>query len=78
LSRGSTRETLERPTPARRQERALSQDDHSVAWHDLSMEGDPSDYAVGGGYRLDQLGWLQFERLASLVLEAEAGLPDLD
>ena len=42
------------------------------------MERDPSDYSVGGGYRLDQLGWLQFERLASLVLEAEAGLPDLD
>jgi hypothetical protein len=30
------------------------------------------------GYRLDELGWLQFERLASLVLEAEAGLEDLD
>jgi hypothetical protein len=29
-------------------------------------------------YRLDELGWLQFERLASLVLEAEAGLRDLD
>jgi hypothetical protein len=29
------------------------------------------------GYRLDRLGWLQFERLASLVLEAEAGLRDL-
>jgi uncharacterized protein (DUF1778 family) len=31
-----------------------------------------------GGYRLDRLGWLQFERLASLVLEAEAGLRELD
>jgi hypothetical protein len=30
------------------------------------------------GYRLDQLGWLQFERLGVLVLEAEAGLRDLD
>ena len=28
-------------------------------------------------YRVDELGWLQFERLASLVLEAEAGLRDL-
>jgi hypothetical protein len=30
------------------------------------------------GYQLDGLGWLQFERLATLVLEAEAGLRDLD
>jgi hypothetical protein len=29
-------------------------------------------------YRLDQLGWLQFEQLASLVVEAEAGLRSLD
>jgi hypothetical protein len=28
-------------------------------------------------YDLDQLGWLQFERLCSLFLEAEAGLADL-
>lgn len=28
-------------------------------------------------YRLDELGWLQFDRLCSLVLEAEAGLSDL-
>ena len=28
-------------------------------------------------YRLDDLGWLQFDRLCSLVLEAEAGLGDL-
>ena len=34
--------------------------------------------AYGEGYRLDQLGWLQFERLVSLILEAEAGLGDLD
>src|ERR1700689_2902381 len=31
----------------------------------------------GSAYRLDQLGWLQFDRLAALVLEAEAGLSDL-
>lgn len=31
-----------------------------------------------GRYRLDELGWLQFERLAALVLEADAGLHDLD
>lgn len=31
-----------------------------------------------GDYRLDRLGWLQFERLASLALEAETGLRDLD
>jgi hypothetical protein len=29
-------------------------------------------------YRLDELGWLQFDRLASLMLEQEAGLSDLD
>jgi hypothetical protein len=34
------------------------------------MTGSPS-------YRLDELGWLQFDRLGSLVLEAEAGLTDL-
>lgn len=28
-------------------------------------------------YRLDELGWLQFDRLCSLVLEVEAGLLDL-
>ncbi len=28
-------------------------------------------------YRLDELGWLQFDRLCSLVLEADAGLSDL-
>jgi hypothetical protein len=28
-------------------------------------------------YRLDQLGWLQFKRVCSLVLEADAGLSDL-
>lgn len=33
------------------------------------------DAAVG--YRLDRLGWLQFEQLASLVLEADAGLREL-
>lgn len=39
-----------------------------------------SDVGVGpvGGYRLERLGWLQFERLASLVLAEEAGLDDLD
>ena len=31
----------------------------------------------GSRYRLDELGWLQFDRLAVLVLEAEAGLSDL-
>jgi hypothetical protein len=29
------------------------------------------------GYMLDRLGWLQFEQLASLVLEADAGLGEL-
>ena len=28
-------------------------------------------------YRLDQLGWLQFDRLCDLVLDAEAGVGDL-
>jgi hypothetical protein len=28
-------------------------------------------------YRLDELGWLQFDRLCSLVLEVDAGLPGL-
>ena len=34
------------------------------------MTGSPS-------YRLDELGWLQFDRLCSSVLEADAGLSDL-
>jgi hypothetical protein len=29
-------------------------------------------------YRLDQLGWLQFDRLCALVIEAETGIGDLD
>jgi hypothetical protein len=33
--------------------------------------------SVVGSYRLDELGWLQFERLCGLVLEREAGLSDL-
>jgi hypothetical protein len=28
-------------------------------------------------YLLDELGWLQFERLCAVVLETEAGLSDL-
>jgi ribosomal protein L12E/L44/L45/RPP1/RPP2 len=31
----------------------------------------------GSRYQLDELGWLQFDRLAELVLDAEAGLSDL-
>lgn len=31
----------------------------------------------GSSYGLDELGWLQFDRLAVLVLEAETGLSDL-
>ncbi len=33
--------------------------------------------SLGSPYRLDELGWLQFDRLCSLVLDAEAGLSDL-
>jgi hypothetical protein len=33
--------------------------------------------AAGSPYRLDELGWLQFDRLSALLLEAEAGLEDL-
>jgi hypothetical protein len=33
--------------------------------------------ASGSPYRLDDLGWLQFDRVRSLVLEADAGLSDL-
>jgi hypothetical protein len=40
------------------------------------MKAMPDTSAVGP-YRLDQLGWLQFERLCGLVLEREAGLTDL-
>jgi hypothetical protein len=29
-------------------------------------------------YRLDELGWLQFDRLCALLIEAEAGVRDLD
>lgn len=35
------------------------------------------DSATAPPYRLDELGWLQFERLCELVLEREAGLTDL-
>ncbi|MEA2299386.1 MAG: hypothetical protein QOF77_2322 [Solirubrobacteraceae bacterium] len=38
-----------------------------------AMEGSASPAA----YRLDQLGWLQFERLATLVLDFEAGITGL-
>ncbi|HEY6399738.1 MAG TPA: ATP-binding protein, partial [Solirubrobacteraceae bacterium] len=34
-------------------------------------------FSSAASYQLDQLGWLQFERLCSLVLEADAGLSDL-
>src|SRR5690348_9203611 len=33
--------------------------------------------STGSSYRLDELGWLQFDRLCSLLLEADAGLSDL-
>jgi hypothetical protein len=36
-----------------------------------------ADGSTVGSYRLDELGWLQFERLCELVLEREAGLADL-
>lgn len=36
-----------------------------------------SSFLPESSYRLDQLGWLQFERVCSLVLEADAGLSDL-
>ena len=32
---------------------------------------------MGGPYRLDELGWLQFERLCGLVLAREAGLAEV-
>ena len=36
-----------------------------------------ADSSFSSSYRLDELGWLQFERVCSLVLEADAGLSDL-
>jgi hypothetical protein len=36
-----------------------------------------SSPSPSSSYQLDQLGWLQFERLCSLVLEADAGLSGL-
>ncbi|HUA70285.1 MAG TPA: hypothetical protein VMA96_04370 [Solirubrobacteraceae bacterium] len=33
---------------------------------------------TGSSYRLDELGWLQFDRTCSLVLEADAGLSGLE
>jgi hypothetical protein len=44
-------------------------------WDDLRIDGERT--SPEPAYRLDQLGWLQFERLCSLVLEAEAGLAEL-
>jgi hypothetical protein len=44
----------------------------------LSVEhASSSSASPSAPYRLNQLGWLQFERVCSLVLEAEAGLSDL-
>jgi hypothetical protein len=37
-----------------------------------------SSSGSGSPYRLDELGWLQFDRLCGLVLDAEAGVGDLD
>jgi len=37
-----------------------------------------ADSPAVGSYRLDELGWLQFERLCELVLEREAGGSDLE
>ena len=36
-----------------------------------------SSFSPASSYQLDQLGWLQFERVCSLVLAADAGLSDL-
>jgi hypothetical protein len=36
-----------------------------------------SSHLPASSYRIDELGWLQFERVCSLVLEADAGLSDL-
>ena len=41
------------------------------------MGWDDSSVSSSGSYRLDELGWLQFDRLCSLLLEADAGLSDL-
>jgi hypothetical protein len=45
------------------------------ACDDLRVPGRSS--SPPASYRLDELGWLQFERLCALVLEAEAGLNGL-
>jgi hypothetical protein len=37
----------------------------------------PLRSSASSSYRLDELGWLQFERVCSLLLEADAGLSDL-
>ena len=37
----------------------------------------PESSSAATPYRLDDLGWLQFERLCTLLLEAEAGLSEL-
>jgi len=38
---------------------------------------DPSFSSAPASYGLDELGWLQFERLCSLLLSADAGLEDV-
>ncbi len=43
----------------------------TIPW--MTSSATPSEPA----YRLDELGWLQFERVCSLLLEADAGLSDL-
>ena len=37
----------------------------------------PSFSSASSSYRLDELGWLQFEHVCSLLLAADAGLSDL-
>jgi hypothetical protein len=37
----------------------------------------PSFSSASSSYRLDELGWLQFERVCSLLLAADAGVRDL-
>jgi hypothetical protein len=32
--------------------------------------------AAAGAYRLEELGWLQFQELCAAVVEADTGVPD--
>src|SRR5579871_4068930 len=46
----------------------------TAAWEDVVCMAQDGPSPPSSAYRLEELGWLQFERLCALVLEAESGV----